>query len=1171
MTDNSKQETEHLTGFFAAAVGRPIALAVLFLTLIVVGVISYREIPVQLFPSEFTAPQINVWIPNPGASARENEERVARPIEEQLRTLAGIRNTVSRSREDMVELRIRFEASADMDLVRAEVRDRLERAWPTLPETVETPGMWTESADSMPLTFFGITVKGDPSRRDFLMEKYITPRLEAIDGIGNVDMWGVLRDSVRIMIDEDKLAASGVDLGSIIGRLSRDNFAMPMGEITDGGREIILRSDMRFSTVEDVARFPIGGGLRLEDIGRVAKVKSVGNMMSLIDGEFAYYGMATKDSQSNVVVTSNNLRKAVEEIENDPAVGGAVAINLFFVQGDFIEGALSQLSETALWGGLLAVVVLFIFLRRVRLTLCVAASIPASALVAIIWTYFSGGSFNLLTMVGVTLVIGMLVDNSVVLVENIARIHDKGHPPLRAAVLGSRQIALAVTLATMTTVVVFLPLIFMTDNKQMRVMFGGLGIPLSISLVASLFMAIVFLPAVSGRLLGSRTGANLPGAEVLKIIATIPVRTIAWFVGGLRYAWYRLLTVLSLVNRAVLSVVVPLRYVLAAGALVLAGLQWLLLSRSFEAARALDSLDLKIASSATPSKVAAIICGIGFAALAVLGFTRWRSGSRKPPQRPAQFVPQGNSLIQMMIDLNHALVSWTIKHRLAASLLALSAFCSYQLPKSMMQVSAFGQDDVDDSVGFSVSFDAPFTMEEAEEEVRIYGDKLEEWREDIGFAHWSVRFNERRGRFSLFFEGRRQEKELGQVKDRLERDFPRIPGHRLRFYRDDAAANSTSVARFMLRGPDSRVLERIGAEAQKILEGVRGLSQISNPLDSAPDVIEVRVDRDLAHELGVSSEAVQNTIAWSLRGFPLPRYQEEGRDIPLLIELDEAETAGYSTLRDLSVFSDNGFVPLAGLSNFNFTKGSRGITRRNGETTFTLEGKVDDPLQMIPVTERAYAALGRLDLPRGFSWDRSESAYNRSRDELNELSRAGVLALFLVFLLMAILFESLLLPISVLFTIPFAIMGAWWALFLAGVSMDSFGYIGMIILAGVVVNNGIVLIDRIHNLSTVMDRSRAVITGCGQRVRPILMTALTTVCGLTPMIIAEPPSGTVVDYRALATIVAGGLIASTFFTLWVVPLAYTILDDFGGILRERMGWWLRKPRKNEVEGELAGL
>jgi multidrug efflux pump subunit AcrB len=259
------------------------------------------------------------------------------------------------------------------------------------------------------------------------------------------------------------------------------------------------------------------------------------------------------------------------------------------------------------------------------------------------------------------------------------------------------------------------------------------------------------------------------------------------------------------------------------------------------------------------------------------------------------------------------------------------------------------------------------------------------------------------------------------------------------------------------------------------------------------------------------------------------------------------------------VFSGNGFVPLSGLSNFNFTKGSRGIVRRNGETTFTLEAKVDDPLQMIAVTERAYAALSHMELPRGFSWDRSESAFRRSQDEIKELLNAFVLALFLVFLLMAILFESLLLPISVLFTIPFAIMGAWWALFFTGVSMDSFGYIGMIILAGVVVNNGIVLIDRIHNLSAVMSRSEAVILGCGQRVRPVLMTALTTVCGLAPMIVSEPPSGTVVDYRALATIVAGGLIASTFFTLWIVPLAYTVLDDLGKIMGDRVRWWLRKP------------
>ncbi len=1151
------QTEKQLTGFFAGTVGRPVMLGVLFLTVVVVGIISYKEIPIQMLPSGFTEPRVNIWIPNPGASARENEEKVARPIEEQLRTLPGIRRTVSRSRENFVQISIRFENDADMDLARAEVRDRLERARPNLPETVETPGMWTESADTLPLSFFGISVKGDPSRRDFLMEKYVVPQLEAIDGIGNVDVWGILRDSVRIMVDEDKLEASGIDLGSIIGRLARDNFAMPMGEITDGGREIILRADMRFDTIEDVAEFPIGDGLKLKDIARVAKVKSVGNMLTLIDGEVAYYGMATKDSQSNVVETSKNLRDAITAIENDPAVAGAVKVNLFFVQGDFIEGALDQLTETAIWGGALAVVVLFIFLRRVRLTLVVASSIPASALVAVIWQYFTGESFNFLTMVGVTLVIGMLVDNSVVLVENITRIHDKGNPPLLSAVLGSRQIALAVCLATLTTVAVFVPMIFMSDSQQARVMIGGMGIPLSISLIASLLVAIIFLPVVTGRLLNEPRKKVLRGAEILNRIAIVPVRCVAWIVGGFRFAWYGFRRGIHAVSRWTLALASPLRWFIAVFAIGLAGYRVYTVPAAFESTTPLTRMGFDYENAAAGMLRLSIFAGVVLAALAIFGFRRWRNRAPLPPARPLHFVPRGNSLIQMAIDMNRALVSWTMEHRLAATLLGILTLVSGFLPLGQVALGAAEAGESDDSIGFRVSFDAAFTLAEAEDQVRIYGDQLESWREDLGIEHWSVRFDERNGNFSLFFDERRPQKALDKIKDQLERDFPKIPGHRLRMYREDQAAMTNAVAEFILRGPDSGELERLGMKAKEILEKVPGISQVSTPLESAPDVIEVQVDRDVAHELGVSTESVQNTIAWSLRGWPLPRYQEEGREIPLLIELDEEKTAGYGTLRDLSVFSQNAFVPLAALSQFNFTKGSHAITRRNGETSFSLEGKVDDPLQVIPVTERAYAALGALDLPRGFSWDRSDSALRRTQNDFSELFKAGAFGVFLILVLMAILFESLLLPFSILFTIPFAIVGAFWALFLGDVPLDVIGFIGILILAGIVVNNGIVLIDRVHRLAAVMDRKTAVIQGCGERVRPILMTALTTVCGLAPMIFKEPPSSTVIDYRSLATIVAGGLIASTFFTLWIVPLAYTLFDDFGRILMGRMRWWMR--------------
>ncbi len=1163
--------------FFQRLVARPVALLVLFVTLIVVSAIAYRRIPIQLMPSGFAEPGVFIWIPNPGASAQENEELVARVVEEQLRTISGIEDMHSWSQRDVVRIRLSFGGSVDMDLAKAEVRDRVERAWPSLPRTCETAGIWSESSDTLPITFFGIKLEGDPERRDHLMEKIVIPRLEAVQGVGNVEVWGVQEDSIRILLDEDKVAAAGIDLGTVIARLASDNFALPLGELDDGGRELILRSDMRFRTPEEIGEFPVAGGLRLKDLGRVARIKEVQNQVSRIDGGYAYFGMATKDSQSNVVETSENFRAAMEELEQDPNLAGQVAFLPFFLQGDMIKSALAQLQDTAIEGGVLAVAVLLVFLRRMRLTLCVALSIPVSALIAIAWEYFTGGTFNVFTMTGITLSVGMLVDNAVVVVENILRLRRAGRDGRSAAAEGAAEIALAVTLATLTSVVVFLPLIFLTDQAALRLIFQSLAIPYSIALLASLLLALVFTPVIVTRMSDERSRRSSGLAARFARVARLPARGVARIVALLRWAWFWMLRLLLPVNRGALAILVPLRWPLAVAVLAGSVSAAAFAMRSRAAGSSLDPFGVSLPSwgamlnpFGTLSDLfsgdwRSLLGRAPFLALIIgppliWGLSRCRRRPSLPPARPASFVPAGDSLIDMAIELNHGLLAWTMHHRLAGCGLTALALATIFVPCCNMDVTAFGQDSSGDELRFRVELLGHFTLEEAQEELTVYEEFLTTRKPEYGFAHWSHRFDERGGRFGLHFDQLQQSADFDALEKKLKEELPRVAGHRLRFHDDnDSQSRTRSVARFTLLGPDSQELEELGEEAVRLLEKLPGLSEVSSPLEEAPDQIEVQVDRDLAHELGVSSRSVENSIAYALGGFPLPRFQEEGREIPLRIEFDEAETAGLPTLNDLAVFGDLGDVPLSSIGSLSFAKGSRSIYRHNGKTSFTLEGKVDDPLQILPVTAAGLRALQELDLPRGYSVDTSDSLLTRQDDEFAKLQKCLLLGVLLIFLLMGILFESVLLPFSVLFTIPFAILGSLWSLYLSGTPMDSVGWIGMIILAGVVVNNGIVLIDRIHYLQGEFpDRIQAVLEGSRQRVRPVFMTALTTIVGLLPMIVAEPPRDGL-DYRALAVIVAGGLTAGTIFTLWVVPLAYTLIDDFAHVLRARFGWWLRRP------------
>jgi HAE1 family hydrophobic/amphiphilic exporter-1 len=1160
-------------GLFDFIVHRPVGAGVAFVTLLVIGAIAYLRIPLQLMPSGFQAPSLNVWVPNIGSSARENEEKVARPIEEQLRTMSGIERVRSSSQDEYVWMRVNFDASLNLDLAKAEVRDRLERARPGLPPTVGPIEFWSEDADQFPISFFGVLHSGDSDRTDFLLDAVVKPRLEAVPGVSKLDLFGVLDDSMRIELDEDRVLAAGLDLGQLIERLSKDNFAEPLGEVDDGGRRYLLRSDMRLASEEEIAAYPLGEGLVIGDVARVERVKSVRDSLSRIDGQYAYYGVARKDTQADVVESSRALAAAFEELERDPRLGGQIRFLPFFMQGSMIEGSLAQLKSTAVTGGLLAVMTLVVFLRRLRLTIAVALSIPVSALAAIAVEYFTGGSFNLLTMVGVTLGIGMLVDNAIVVVENIARLRDQGLEPRQAAIEGTREIALAITLATLTTVVVFLPLIFMSDNAEARLIFGGIGIPLVVSLLFSLGAAVLFLPVITARILGQRPARLNRLALVFAPLLRLPARGLGALIfaaQALRAGAVRLLEALGrglarlLAPAGRLALPLLLVRIGLAGALVYGG--W----TRFAAYQSQRELLPELAAQSPWFELS------GLALLAVLclwlppRLARRRVAAPTPPDRT---LLASDSVLALTERAVGALVAWAIARPGRATLVAILSFASIGIPASNLSLAAFAMDGSGGEVEYWVKFQTEFTLLEADEQVRIHEAFLGSLKEEWGFDHQSTRFDRREANFEIYWDRPLAPSKLQALEAELKRRAPQPPGHSLAFADSrDANERSRVLARFELRGPDSRVLEQLAREAKPLLESVPGLSAVTSPLDEAEQQIEVRVDRELASALSVDSQTAFNNVAWALRGWPLPRFMDEGREIPFLIEYDVENVAGFSTLRDLGIWNGERSVALTAFSKLDFEPTTREINRVNGQTTFTLTAEVDNPLETTRLTERGYLALEALDLPRGYSLGTDDSARARQQEEAGEMLAALGLSLVLIFMLMGVLFESVVLPLSVMFSIPFAILGALWVLWLSGTPMDVMGWIGLIILAGVVVNNGIVLIDCVHRLREEgLGIEAALREGSVRRVRPILMTALTTVFGLLPMILTEPPSDAI-DYRALGVIVASGLTTSTFFTLWVVPLAYLGIERANLALIARIRWLAasRDERQRLAAGDPGG-
>ncbi len=1144
-----------MRGFHATTVVRPVAALVILITLIVLGLISYSRIPLQLLPSGFEGTRFTVFIQHPGSSAQENDDKVVRVLEEQIRTLPDIDQVRSRSSDSSCRMSVSFSSDGNLDLAKAELRDRIERARPSLPDTVDRITVWANDDGEPPIMWFAILADSDVPNIDHLIETRIQRQLEGVDGISRVNIFGLLDDSIRILLDEDKVAAAKLNVGDLIQRLAADNFSKPLGEVSDGGRRFLLRSDMRFEDFEEVEDYPVGNGLRLRDIARVERVKTVRDRLTRINGRIAYYGFAQKESGANVVEVGDRVQEAIDGFQTDPVLAGKFGLEVFFNQADVIRNSLEQLENTALWGGGLAVIVLFVFLRRFRMTLCVALSIPVSVLLALTWEYFTGGSFNVLTMTGLTLALGMLVDNSVVVIENIARLRGEGKDRRTSAIEGARDVGLAITLATMTTVVVFLPLVVMISNQQLRLFLSAMALPLCMALLFSLAVALIFLPVTSANVLGDRPRWLAWIAERLAPFTEALVRPIAWLIGGLRWCLALFFRGMAAIEGLIVTILTPLRFPVAAG--LVAAIVWQVqrMRSAANANKQLDGLGLSgVASDPNAMLPMAIGAGItGLLVLLCLPTMRRALRARTHGEAAASLVPQGGSILGWVQAGNRRLLGWTIQHRLLATFLAFASLASVGIPNSQIQQTSFESQENATELEIDVDLENNFTLGEASAEMRRYEEFLEPLREDIGFQNLIVRFRSDGGYLSLRWKEAQDIETMEELRKRLRRQLPRFPGHRLVFASElSEGTTSKQLVEFQLRGTDAKELDALGAQAATILSSISGLSDVRSMLEEAPEQLRLSIDRESAFALGVTSQSALRSVGWALRGAQLSRYQEAGREVPFLIEYDSEKLAGLDTLNDLNVFTDEGPVALSAFASIDFQPGRQTIRRSNGMTTFDIQARVESPTRQLELVTAGYDALeAELDLPRGFSLGRDASVVTRQFEEFNDMKRAMLLSIVLVFLLMGILFESVVLPFSVLGTIPFAYLGAMWTLFLTDTTMDPFGYVGIIILVGVVVNNGIVLVDKIHRLRTEdgMPRDLAVQEGASTRVRPILMTAMTTVFGLLPMALSQS-GGNGVDYRALATIVAGGLTLSTFFTLWVVPLAYTVADDFGAAMRE---------------------
>ncbi len=1017
-----------LVRFFERLVSRPVAVAMLTIALLGMGLIAAARIPIQLIPNGFQDDSISVSAEWPGANPTEIERRILKPLERELRSVQGLEDLYAVARNGSASLELVFPGNLDMDQVYAEVADRVERARSQLPAEVDRILLRKGDPSAMPVMFLGISVpeEMDWERAQDLFANVLVPRLEAVDGVAEARPWGVMPQSVRIWLDEERVLAQRVDVRDLVTRLQGDNVSSPVGDLDDGGSRYILRVDSRFDSLEEIEDFPVRPGLAIRDVGRVEMVRSAPEFWFRFEGDTAISVSITKESSANTFALTKRLRRLIEEeLPRDPVLG-AFGYLIYFDQGRMIGASLADLVRDAAYGGLIALAVLFLFLRRLSDTLLITLSIPMAVLLTLAYLYFSGGSLNLLTMMGIAISVGMLVDNSVVIVESIIKKREEGAPPFRAATRGPAEMMLAIVTATATTIAVFLPFMFLSEDRNAQVMSRAIGGPLCVSLAFALLLAVVVAPTASNAMLKRARRAQ--------------------------------------------SAVAP----------------------------------------------------------------------RTPRLRRAF----------------GALAGWSVRNRFPAALLALLVLSTWPLTCigtgfTDRAAGMGGQERVDFDILVGGGLAAAAAEVEAIEEP-LRSDEFAERFPDIA---WGTGFGERSGQLMLWPETTLKPDRREELMTWLEEHLPRRPGLEYHFGGGSGARGRTDQewTRVRIEGPDSDEVARLLARVREAAERSPDFVEVSKGEDLAREVT-VRLDRERMSRLGIPSQAVLGNIEWNLRGFMVSRYQQPHADVPIVLEYDQPEDPSREDLVEMAIGTAAGMVPLATLAEFSASRAPSRVVRRNGVTSDSLGLRTREK-DMKKVHASLAALMAEVEFPEGYHWEQ-EGGWNEFQDQMADLFRGLALAVALVFLLMGVLFDSLILPLCAILTVPFGILGARWAYLLTDTPIGMLETIALAVVAGVVVNNGIVLIDRILHLEgSGMARAEAVVQAVRDRLRPVVMTTLTTVCGLLPIALSEP-SGEGFSFQGLAIGVIGGITASTFFTLWTVPLSYSLMRSLG----ETIGAWFRPVR-----------
>lgn len=1009
------------------SIGRPVFTTMATLIVVIVGAVALERLPIDLMP-DVADPTLTVRTEYENAAPEEVEELITRPVEQAVAAVPGVQELTSVSAEGRSDVRVTFAWGSDLDVAANDIRDRLDRIADDLPEEASRPQLRKFDAAAFPILVFGISSRLDPIALRTFIEDNVLYRLERLTGVATVEIFGGLEREIRVEVDTDRIKALDLPLDRILEALKAANVNLPAGAIERGQLEVTVRAPGHFKDLEEIKDTIVavrsGAPIRLRQIATVSDTHRKVNRLIRINGEPGVRLGVRKQSGTNTVEVAKRVLREVERVNGDYTQIRVVPVT---DTSAYIERSIGNVQSTVLWGGALAIVVLLFFLRDLRSTFVIATAIPISVIATFGLLYFGGLTLNLMTLGGLALGVGMMVDNAIVVLENIVRVRAEEVPDRReACVRGTDQVWAAIVASTLTTAVVFLPLVFV--RGQTGLLFRQLGYVVSFSLLCSVVVALTLVPMLAARMLakGERPGRGVRAA-------------LAGFFG-------RGLSALDEAYRGLVAGAVRWRWpVLLLVAAAFAGSLQLAKRLGTEFLPATDEGEVRVTAE-------------------------MEVGTRIE-----------------VVDRETAAIERIVRE---------------EVPEALHTV-----------VNIGPSFRSATVASEGEIRVTLV-------------------------------PATQRKRSSDEIAGALRRKLANRPGMVVR----SRAGQGLFVLRIGfeeqnslvidIRGHELETLHQVAAEVQKAVAKVPGIVDVRlSSQAGAPETL-LRIDRDRAADLGLTVSKLAETLETAIAGSDAGDYREGGDEVRILLKVEGSERMAMDEILDFTVTNAGGEqIVLRNVVEPDPHRGPVVIDRKNQQriviATAGIEGR-----DLGSVAKDVQEELRKIPMPRGYDVALAGD-YEEQQEAFGELMMGLVLSLVLVYMVMACLYESLVDPLVVMFSVPLAAIGVVVTLFLTDTTFNVQSFIGCIMLGGIVVNNAILIVDQASALRREGKTARdAVIEAGRRRLRPILMTTLTTVLGLLPLALGI---GEGAEAQApMARAVVGGLTSSTLITLVVVPIVYVL-------------------------------